>query len=78
MTQVLFQKIDNCTLITTSAWINSSGAASGGVGLLISKTPEQVLSSGVKPINDRIVKAIFNGNPKTTVVINYAPIEGSK
>ena len=40
--QVL-QKFDNCTLITISAWRrNSNGAASGGVGLLISKTSEQL------------------------------------
>ena len=74
---VLFQKFDNCTLITTSAWRNSNGAASGGVGLLISKSSEKALAE-VNPINDRTVIAVFNGNPKTTIVINYAPIEGSK
>ena len=75
--QILFQKFDNCTLITTSSWINSNGAASGVIGLLISKTSEQALAE-VKPINDRIVITVFNGNPKTSVVINYAPIEGNK
>ena len=39
---VLFEKFDNYTLITTSAWRISNRAASGGVGLLISKTSEQL------------------------------------
>ena len=38
---------------------------------------EQTLAEA-KPINDRIVIAVFNGNPKSTVVLNYAPIEGNK
>ena len=29
--KVRFEQLENCTLITTSAWRNSSGAASGGV-----------------------------------------------
>ena len=32
----------------------------------------------VTPINDRIITVTFNGNPSTTVIINYAPTEGSK
>ena len=67
----------NCVLITTSAWRNSNGAASGGVGLVVSKKAEKALAE-VKPINNRIVVAVFNGNPKTTIIINYAPVEGSE
>ena len=74
---VLIQQLDNCTLITSSAWRNSNGATSGGVGLLVSKKVEQALSD-VRPINNRILMAIFNGNPNTTIVINYAPTEGSE
>ena len=74
---VLTQQLDNCTLITSSAWRNSNGAASGGVGLLVSKKVEQALSD-VSPVNNRILMTIFNGNPNTTIVINYAPTEGSE
>ena len=32
----------------------------------------------VEPISDRIVKAVFSGNPYLTVIVNYAPVEGSE
>ena len=47
------------------------------VGLLINRNAEQALAE-IKPINERIVVAVFNGNPNTTIVVNYAPIEGIK
>ena len=74
---MLKQQLDNCTLITSSAWRNSNGAASGGVRLLVRKKVEQALSD-VRPINNRILMAIFNGNPNTTIVSNYAPTERSE
>ena len=74
---VQIKKLNNGTLITTSTWRNSNGAASGGVGLLINRNMEQALAE-IKPINEKIVVAVFNGNPNITIVVNYAPIEGSK
>lgn len=67
---------NKCTLITSSAWRNSNGASSGGVGLLVSKTTESALAD-VKPFNERIIIAHFNGNPTTTVIVHYSPTEGS-
>ena len=32
----------------------------------------------IKPQNDRILQANFSGNPYTTIVVNYAPVEGSE
>ena len=74
---VLIQQLDNCMLITTSAWRNSNGAASGGVGVVVSNKAEKALAE-VKPVNDRILVVIFSGNPSTTLIINYAPTEGSE
>ena len=74
--QVKFWKIEDCTLITTSAWRNGIGAAVGGVGVLLNKHAEKALS-GVKSINERILTVNFSGNPNTTLIANYAPIEGS-
>ena len=67
---ILVQQLDNCTLITTSAWRNSNGAACGGVGIVVSKDAEQALAD-IKPINKRILTVYFGGNPSTTMVINY-------
>ena len=74
---VLIQELDNCTLITTSAWRSSNGAACGGVGVLVSKNTEKALAE-VRPVNNRILIVIFSGNPCTTIIINYAPTEGSE
>ena len=73
---VMVKQLDKCTLITTSAWRLSNNAACGGVGVLLNKAAEQCLAE-IKPISERILVAEFTGNPKTTVIIHYAPTEGS-
>ena len=72
---VVYQHIDKQVLITSSAWRNASNASSGGVGLMIDKSIESALSE-VKPVNERILIAHFNGNPGVTIVVHYAPVEG--
>ena len=69
--------IDNCTLITSSAWRNSNNASSGGVGLLVNGKVESAISE-IEPVNERILCVHFNGNPATSVIVHYAPTEGSK
>ena len=71
------ENLQRCTLITTSAWRNTNGAAAGGVGILVDSHSEKSLAE-IKPINNRIMVAVFNGNPNTTVVVNYAPVERSE
>ena len=70
------EQFDRTYLITSSAWRNSNQAAAGGVGMLISSQAEKTLSE-VKSYNERILIADFNGNPRTTVITHYAPVEGS-
>ena len=70
------EQLDNCTLITSSAWRNANGASCGGVGLLVSRTTESALSE-IESFNERIIIAHFNGNPATTVIVHYSPTEGS-
>ena len=41
--------IDNCTLITSSAWRNSNNASSGGVGLLVNGNVESIKSE-IEPV----------------------------
>ena len=73
---ILTEELNNCTLITSSAWRNANNSASGGVGLLVNKLTEKALIS-VDPFNERIMCAHFSGNPSTTVIVHYAPTEGS-
>ena len=72
-----FKKLPGCVLITQSAWRNSQNAANGGVGLVVNKAAESVLSD-VNYVNKRILIATFNGNPSTTVIVNYSPQEGTQ
>lgn len=65
------QELQNCTLVTTGAWRSSNGAACGGVGTLVSKSAE------IRSVNKRILVVMFSGNAMTTIIVNYAPTEGS-
>ena len=71
------QELEDCRLITSSAGRNSNGAAYGGVGIVLNKFAQRALSQ-VNPVNERILKIQFNGNPNVTVVVNYSPVEGSE
>ena len=48
---VTFQQFDEATMITSSAWHNTSNAAVGGVGLMLSKQATQALSEVVPQMN---------------------------
>ena len=74
--EIEFSQYPQFILITSSAWRNSTGAACGGVGILINRTAEGALVE-VTSYNERILVANFCGNPSTTVIVHYAPIEGS-
>ena len=62
---------------TASAWRNDSQAATGGVGILINPTVEKVLCD-ISRISERVLKATFAGNPETTIIVAYSPINVSK
>ena len=70
------EQLNNCTLITSSAWRNKNGASCGGVGLLVSRKVESALSE-IKSFTERIIISHFSGNPSTTVIVHYSPTEGS-
>ena len=70
--EIKYQNFEDHFLITASAWRNSSQAATGGVGIIINKQAEQVLSD-VDKISDHILKATFAGNPATTIIVAYSP-----
>ena len=62
---------------SSSAWRNSNNASSGGVGLLVNGKVESAILE-IAPVNERILCVHFNGNPATSVIVHYAPTEGSK
>ena len=64
------------TLHTASAWENDAQAATGGLGIILGKTAEDLLIS-VERLSDRIIKARFRGNPAMTVIVAYAPTENA-
>ena len=59
-------------LVTSSAWRNSQNAAVGGVGMLLNPKAKKALGE-VKSISNRILKATFQGNPATTIIVAYSP-----
>jgi len=71
-----YEDIQGNTLVTTSAWRNDQGAATGGIGLLLSKRAKKSLKE-VVPHTNRIILATFHGNPATTIIIVYGPTNSS-
>ena len=59
-------------LVTSSCVKNSVNASIGGVGLIMSPKATKALLS-IETINERIMIATFNGNPKATVISCYSP-----
>ncbi|XP_035664112.1 uncharacterized protein LOC118407702 [Branchiostoma floridae] len=59
-----------------TAWENESKAATGGVGIILGRTAQDLLIS-VERISDRIIKVQLRGNPAVTVIVAYAPTEAA-
>ena len=72
---IIYNTVVGDIFVTSSAWRNTSNAASGGVGLLVNKTASATLARVIK-WNKRIVVANFGGNPSLTIVVHYSPVEG--
>ncbi|MEE8288342.1 MAG: reverse transcriptase domain-containing protein [Nitrosomonadaceae bacterium] len=70
--EIRYENIQGRTLITSSAWRNSAGAATGGVGILLNTKAAGALSSVIRH-DERILVATFQGNPATTIIITYCP-----
>ena len=67
-----FKRSGSSYLVTSSGWRNEVQASQGGVGLLMGTKARKALLK-VKSINKRIMLAGFDGNPKTSVIVVYAP-----
>ena len=70
---IAYNNLGKSTMFITSSCIrNNQNARVGGVGLLLDKNSYNALSS-IEKINERIMVAHFNGNPKCTVIVCYSP-----
>ena len=72
-----YHEKDNSTLTTTSATRNANNTPIGGIGLLLNRRSSASLAE-IKPYNSRILVVHFNGNPATTIIVHYAPVEGNE
>ena len=63
-------------IITTSAWRNDCGAATGGVGFALTDKAYKAITD-IKSISQRILSITFDGNPKLTIITVYSPTEGT-
>ena len=68
-----YRKIGTSTLVTSSGWRNRSQAAQGGVGLLLDQKARKALLKVAPSKSGRILVAEFDGNPRTTIIVVYAP-----
>ncbi|KAL5260700.1 hypothetical protein ACHWQZ_G010752 [Mnemiopsis leidyi] len=64
------------SLITVSAWRNGAGAATGGVGFMLSSKAHGGISL-IKPYGSRVLNISFNGNPRLTAITAYSPTEAA-
>ena len=74
--EVSITNLGSCTLITTSAWRTASNAALGGVGILIKNSHEKLISD-LKSHSERILQVDINGNPGTSIIVSYSPVNGN-
>ena len=63
-------------LITSSAWRNSMGASTGGVGFLVTKKAYDAITF-TKLYGKRVITISFDGNPRLTVITAYSPTEAA-
>ena len=72
-----YHEKDNSTLITISATRNANNKPIAAIGLLLNRTSSASLTE-IKSYNSRILVVHFNGIPATTIIVDYAPVEGDE
>ena len=55
------------TLVTTLAWKNGAGVATGGIGFLMKSKAFEAISL-IKPYGSRVLTISFNGNPRLKTI----------
>ena len=52
--KIRYENIGNLTLITSSAWRNSNNSSVGGIGIMVDRSSENVITE-IKKWNERIL-----------------------
>ena len=71
-TNIEYRTIGSGYFVISSGWRNATQASQGGVGLILGRKAKKAMLDA-KRINDRILRVDFDGNPRTTVIVIYAP-----
>ena len=64
-------------LANSSCWKKSMNSCVEGVGMLLSLSAHNSLEGNIVVVNSRIIVANFSGNPATTIICCYSPLNYS-
>mgnify|MGYP003717885329 CR=1 FL=1 len=67
---------DGVNIITSSAWRNSTGEYTGGVGVMVTKEAYAAITF-LRSYSNRILTVSFDGNPRLTIITVYSPTEAA-
>ena len=70
-------KYNNIGRITISAWKNDQCESTGGIGIILNKRSINSLCEVISH-SDRILMSTFHGNPATSIIVIYSPINSSE
>ena len=71
-----YKGVNGYLLITSSAWQNNQNVPNGGVGLMMNNKLKDCITN-INAISLRIFRVDFTGNPATTLLVYYFPVEGN-
>ena len=70
-----YKGVNGYLLITSRAWQNNQNVPNGGVGLMMNNKLKDCITN-INAISI-ILKVDFTGNPSTTLLVHYSPVEGN-
>ena len=71
-----YKGVNGYLLITSSAWQNNQNVPNGRVGLMMNNKLKDCITN-INAISLRILRVDFTGNPATTLLVHYSPVEGN-
>ena len=71
-----YKVVNGYLLITSSAWQNNHNVPNGGVGLMMNNKLKECITN-INDIGLTTFRIDFTGNPATTLLVHYFPVEGN-
>ena len=72
--KVRYKTIGRSIFVTTSAWRNEQGAATGGIGIMLNNRSRSSLSEIISH-TDLLLISTSQGNPATYIIVIYSPLD---